>query len=262
MNIKKRVWELIEVGKPGDPASRLIDWGMLSLIILNVLASIFGTVSSIQNQYGTTLNRFEVFSVTIFTVEYIGRIWSCTASPLHPTGFLGRIRFALRPMLIIDLLAILPFFLPFVECDLRTLRVLRVLRILRIAKVGRYYSSLALIKQVLHNKKEELVLTSMLMGLLLLFSSSILYFCENAVQPEKFSSIPATMWWSIATLTTVGYGDVYPITVLGRIFAGLVAFLGVGMFALPAGILGAGFVEAIQNSKAPQRVCPHCGKPL
>jgi voltage-gated potassium channel len=164
-------------------------------------------------------------------------------------------------MAIIDLVAILPFYLPLVGIDLRSLRVLRLLRILRIAKVGRYYSSLNLIKHVFQAKKEELVLTSAMMGLLLVVSSSLLYYCESAVQPDAFSSIPATMWWAVATLTTVGYGDMYPVTLLGRLLAGTIAILGIGMFALPTGILGAGFVEAIQKQKKElvQR-CPHCGK--
>jgi voltage-gated potassium channel len=99
------------------------------------------------------------------------------------------------------------------------------------------------------------------MGLLLVVSSSLLYYCENGVQPDAFSSIPATMWWSVATLTTVGYGDMYPVTLLGKFFASIIAILGIGMFALPTGIIGAGFVEAIQKRKE-QHVCPHCGKEL
>jgi len=165
-------------------------------------------------------------------------------------------------MMVIDLLAIMPFYLPLWAVDLRSLRVLRLLRVVRVAKVGRSYSSLEVIKQVCRSKKEELVLTSCLMGLLLVVSSSVLYYCEHEAQPEVFSSIPATMWWAVATLTTVGYGDMYPVTAAGRFCAGLIAVLGIGMFALPTGILGAGFVEAIQKSKQPHERCPHCGKEL
>ena len=155
-----------------------------------------------------------------------------------------------------------PFYLPFCGVDLRTLRVLRLLRVIRVAKVGRYYSSLHLIRHGFLAKKEELILTSALMAFLLVISSSVLYYCENAVQPEVFSSIPATMWWSVATLTTVGYGDMYPVTLIGKFCASIIAVLGIGMFALPTGILGAGFVEAIQRHKEPRQICPHCGKDI
>lgn len=262
MNIRKRTWEIVEVAKAGHAASRVFDISILVLIFLNVVAVIIGSVQSVQQRWGSFLNVFEAISVAVFTVEYIARLWSCTTDPQFSGRFRGRIRLALRAMSIIDLLAILPFYLPFLGIDLRSLRVLRLLRVLRVAKVGRYYSSLNLIKHVFQSKKEELVLTSALMGLLLVVSSSLLYYCENGVQPDAFSSIPATMWWSVATLTTVGYGDMYPVTLMGKFCASVIAILGIGMFALPTGILGAGFVEAIQKHKEPKEVCPHCGGEL
>jgi voltage-gated potassium channel len=261
MRIRERTWEIVETAKSGDTASRTFDFTILALIFLNVVAVITGSVQSIQERWGAFLNVFEAVSVVVFTLEYVARLWSCTTDPQFSGRIRGRVHLALRAMLIIDLLAILPFYLPFLGVDLRSFRALRLLRILRIAKVGRYYSSLNLIKHVFQSKKEELVLTSALMGLLLVLSSSLLYYCENAVQPDAFSSIPATMWWSVATLTTVGYGDMYPITLLGKFFASIIAILGIGMFALPTGIIGAGFVEAIQKKKG-QHVCPHCGKEL
>ena len=223
MNIRRRTWEIVEPAKPGDIASRTFDIAILSLIFLNVVAVIIGSVESIQERWSTFLNAFEAVSVIVFTLEYIARLWSCTADPHFRGCIRGRVRLALRAMLIIDLMAILPFYLPFVGIDLRSLRVLRLFRIFRIAKVGRYYSSLNLIKHVFQSKKEELFLTSALLGILLIVSSSLLYYCENAVQPEAFSSIPATMWWAVTTLTTVGYGDMCPITIMGKIFASFIA---------------------------------------
>jgi voltage-gated potassium channel len=261
MGIRKRTWEIVEAAGRNDSISRSFDIAILALIFLNVVAVIIGSVQSVEERWGTFLNAFEIISVGVFTVEYIARLWSCTADARFKGRIRGRVRLAFQAMSIIDLLAILPFYLPFLGIDLRSLRVLRLLRILRIAKVGRYYSSLNLIKHVFQSKKEELVLTSALMGLLLVVSSSLLYYCENAVQPDDFSSIPATMWWSVATLTTVGYGDLYPITLLGKFVASIIAILGIGMFALPTGIIGAGFVEAIQEKKGRQ-TCPHCGKEL
>lgn len=261
MNIRNRTWEIVEAAKSGDKASRVFDVAILVLIFLNVIAVIVGSVQSVQERWGAFLNVFEAFSVVIFSAEYAARLWSCTVDARFSGRFRGRIRLAFQAMSIIDLISILPFYLPFLGMDLRSLRVLRLLRILRVAKVGRYYSSLNLIKEVFQSKKEELVLTSALMGILLVVSSSLLFYCENAVQPDTFSSIPATMWWSVATLTTVGYGDMYPVTLMGKFCASIIAVLGIGMFALPTGIIGAGFIEAIQKKKG-SHSCPHCGKEL
>lgn len=260
-SIQKRTWEIVEAAKRGDRTSRAFDIAILSLIFLNVVAVVVGSVESAQARLGVFLNGFEAISVVVFTLEYVARVWSCAVDQQYGGGFRGRIRLALRPLSMIDLLAILPFYLPFLGVDLRSLRALRLLRILRVGKVGRYYSSLTLIKQVVRSKKEALVLTSAMLGLLLVVSSSLLYYCENAAQPDAFSSIPATMWWSVSTLTTVGYGDIFPVTPLGKLCAGVTAVLGIGMFALPTGILGAGFVEVLQRGDHPRR-CPHCGKEL
>jgi len=251
------------VAGAGDRASRVFDITILTLIFLNALAVVIGSVQAVQKRWGLLLEVFEIVSVVVFTMEYLARLWSCTADPRFSGPIGGRIRHAFRAMSIVDLLAILPFYLPFLGVDLRSLRALRLLRVFRVAKVGRYYSSLTLIKRVLQNKREELVLTSSLMGILLVVSSSVLYYCENSVQPDAFSSIPATMWWAVATLTTVGYGDMYPVTLIGKLCASVIAILGIGMFALPTGILGAGFVEVLQEKKRKrQQRCPHCGKEL
>lgn len=262
MEIRRRTWEIVEAARVGDRASRIFDIVILTLIFLNVVAVIVDSVRPIRARWGEWLDVFELVSVIVFTVEYVARMWSCVVDSRFRGPVRGRLLFALRPMAMIDLAAIAPFFLPFFGFDLRSLRVLRMMRILRIAKVGRYYASLTLIRHVLQSKREELVLTSVLMGLLLIVSSSVLYYCENPVQPESFSSIPATMWWGVATLTTVGYGDMYPITMAGKVCASVIAMLGIGMFALPTGIIGAGFVEAIEKRKQGEQACPHCGRCL
>lgn len=259
MSLRQRTWEVVEVAASGDRLSRAFDLAILSLIFLNVVAVILDSVEALHRRMGGFLEGFEAVSVAVFTVEYLARLWSCTIDPRYRGTLTGRVKFALRPMPIIDLLAIAPFYLPLVGVDLRSLRALRLLRLLRVAKLGRYYSSLSLIKNVFRSRKEELVLTTVLMGLLLVVSSSLLYSVENPVQPEIFSSIPATMWWAVATLTTVGYGDMYPITGLGKFLAGTIAVIGIGAFALPTGILGAGFVEEMEKSKQCE-TCPHCGR--
>jgi len=194
-------------------------------------------------------------------LEYLARIWSCVESPRYREPIKGRLRFACKFMSLVDLVSFLPFYLPFIGMDLRHVRILRLLRIFRVLKIGRYFESLKSLRNVFRSKKDELLLTGGFMLLLLIISSCVMYYFENPVQPEKFSSIPATMWWAIATLTTVGYGDIYPVTVGGKIFAGIISILGIGMFALPTGIIGSGFIEEIQKRKSlPPIICPHCGK--
>lgn len=262
MNFKQRTWEIVEAAKPGDTLSRLFDVSILTLIFLNVFAVILESVESVQLQSGDFFPWFEAVSVSVFTVEYLARIWSCVKDDRYKGAFRGRLRFARSFMAVVDLLAILPFYLPIFGMDLRFVRVFRLLRIVRVAKIGRYYSSLNLIRRVVGSKKEELVLATALMILLLVVASSLLYYAENAAQPDKFPNIPAAMWWGVSTLTTVGYGDVCPVTVVGKVVASVIAMLGIGMFALPTGILGAGFVEEVQRRKAKRKNCPHCGKPI
>ncbi len=259
-HIKQRIWEIFEVAQPGDRLSKICDFFIIVLIFLNVLAVFLSTVKPLEARFAAVFYWFEVFSVLVFTLEYLARAWSCVTQKEFSAPVTGRLRFLLKPMSVIDLLAVLPFYLSFVTVDLRFMRSLRLFRIFRVAKLSRYSSSARLFGRVIKNNKEELVVTAMIMALLVVFSSSVMYFAENEAQPDRFPDIPTTMWWSVVTLTTVGYGDVYPVTALGKFFAGVIAILGIGMFALPTGILGASFVAEIQRQKAGKHVCPHCGK--
>ena len=262
MVLRKRICEILDVGKPGDTLSRNFDIFIISLIGLNVIALILESIESIHNLSPKIFSGFEYVSVIIFSLEYILRIWSCVEKPVYRKPITGRLRFSITPLALIDLLAILPFYLPFTGLDLRFLRAVRMMRIFRVAKIGRYSQSLRLLQRVLTQKKEQLISTVFILFMLLIIASSMMYFAENRVQPEKFSSIPATMWWAVATLTTVGYGDVYPITHIGKLIASIIAILGIGMFALPTGILGAGFVEEIDRQRRMAMQCPHCGKEI
>lgn len=261
MNIRKRVYHFIE---PSYGQGHIVDVVIILLILLNIVALILETVEPIYNLNRFAFELFEDLSLAVFTIEYVVRLWSVTANPRFSRPVAGRIRFALTPLAIIDLLAILPLFFSPPSVDARFVRVVRVLRIFRVLKLVRYFRALRLLGQVIADRKEELVSIFLVLLILLSISSSLMYFVEHEDQPEVFTSIPATMWWSIVTLTTVGYGDTYPITALGQTIAAIIAILGIGMFALPAGILGAGFVEALaaHRSKDPKHHCPHCGKPL
>ena len=153
---------------------------------------------------------FEWFSVAIFTIEYLLRLWTCTIDPRFADPVTGRFRFALRPMSIIDLLAILPAYLPFLGVDLRFVRVMRLMRLARVLKLGRYSEAVVVLANVLRRRREELAVMVMVLAILLVLSSGLIYFAERDAQPDRFSRIPAALWWSVITLTTIGYGDLYP----------------------------------------------------
>ena len=263
--LKKRVYEILELTTPGDRTSQFIDIFLMALICLNAFALIMGTVRSIFQTAPIFFDSLERASVAIFTVEYLLRIWVCTSAPKYAHPILGRIRFAFSPLLLLDLLAILPFYvvplLGLKQLDLRFLRAVRLFA--RVARLARYSTGIRALGAVLDSRKNELLTVVAVLLLLLVVASSLMFFAESEAQPDKFPSIPAAMWWSIITLTTVGYGDVIPVTMEGRIIAALIAVLGIGMFALPAGILGSGFLEELQQRRRQEsRLCPHCGEEL
>ncbi|MRS13056.1 MAG: ion transporter [Actinobacteria bacterium] len=265
-HFRLRLWELLEVTFDSDTQSTVIDWydrSLATLIVLNVLAVILESVRSIGEPFATAFYAFEVFSVAVFTIEYVLRIWSCTADSRYSNPVLGRIRYALTPMVLIDLLSFAPFYLVALPFDLRFLRVMRLFRLLRVLKLGRYSDSLSLVTRVLRRKRSDLVAAVVVLLVMLVLASSVMYYVEREAQPDVFSSIPAAMWWGVVTFTTVGYGDVYPVTPLGKVLGSLIALLGIGLFALPAGILASGFSEErerVQAAVEDDPVCPHCGQ--
>ncbi len=262
-SVQKRLFQILELAEAGDAASRVFDVFILTLISTNVIAVLLETIESYAVAHRDFLRAFELFSVAIFTVEYCLRLYSCTSTAKYSRTVVGRIRFAVTPLAIVDLMAILPFYLPMlIPLDLRFIRALRLLRLFRLAKIGRYATSLRIPADVLRAKKEELAITMFTVFLLLVISSSLMYYIENEAQPDAFSSIPAAMWWGVCTLTTVGYGDISPVTPLGKFLGSIISLLGIGVFALPAGILASGLVEAIRIRDTISKVCPHCGRRL
>jgi len=264
---KKRIFQIFEKAKPGDIPSLIFDWSLVILISLNVFSVILESFSTLKLRYQDLFTSFEFISVVVFTIEYLLRIWTSDLKYPRKNRFISILAFMFSGMAIIDLLSILPFYIPLAtSIDLRVLRVLRLTRMLRILKIGRYSASLALIGRVLKRSKSDLIVTLFVTFLLLLLASSLMYYVENPVQPDKFPNIVASAWWTIVTLTTVGYGDIYPVTVLGKILGGLIALLGIGLVALPTGIISSGFMEEIrlknQSEVKKNKVCPHCGKPI
>jgi len=224
---------------------------------------ILETVEDIHAKYRKFFYLVEIISIIIFTIEYILRILVCTINRRYSAPISGRIKFIFTPYALVDLLSILPFYLPIlIPFDLRFIRSVRLFRIIRIMKLGRYSESVSYIINVFKLKKEELYITYFILILLLIIFSSLIYFSEHVAQPNNFSSIPTSLWWGIMTLTTIGYGDIYPITVMGKVIAGMIAIIGIGMFALPAGIFASGFMEEMQRKNKNEKICPHCGKSL
>jgi voltage-gated potassium channel len=260
-NIKRRVFAVFDLHIDSGPVSKIINLSIMLLIALNVVAVLLETVDTIAASYSSFFHIFEIVSIVVFTIEYLIRFWICTADQRYRHPVFGRVRYVVTPMAVVDLLAILPFYLPLlIPVDLRFSRALRLLRLFRVFKLARYTNALNILGRVLRNKKVELYICIFTIMILLTVASSIMYFVERQAQPEQFSSIPATMWWGVATLTTVGYGDVYPVTVFGKLIGALIAVLGIGMFALPAGILASGFAEEIQRNR--RKECPHCGRTI
>lgn len=261
--IKRRVYQILERAAPGDVVSRVIDIFLISLILLNILAVILETVPGIHDRHWAFFRYFEEFSVLAFTVEYLLRVWTCTEEIKFNAPVKGRIRYVFSMLAVLDLIAILPFYLPMVfPFDLRIARALRLFRIFRLFKLTRYSNSMNILIHVLRDKKEDMVLTAMMILVLLLFSSGFIYYVEHPAQPEAFASIPHALWWGVATLTTVGYGDIYPVTGVGKLIGGGIMLLGIGLFALPAGILASGFSEEIKRRRRKDFRCPHCGKTI
>lgn len=245
---RRRVYNLLDESVTAPSIGRLINIILIVLITANVIAVALETVESIHQQFEVHFAVFEAFSVFIFTAEYLVRLWVCVEDKRYQGVSWPRLRYAMSAMAIIDLLAILPFFLGlFFKLDLRFLRVLRLLRVF---KLTRYSSAMSLLLDVLLEEASSLFAGFFIMFVLLVLAASGVYLLEHSVQPEKFGSIPAAMWWAVATLTTVGYGDVTPITAGGKLFGSLVAVLGVGMAALPAGILASGLVSALEQKRA------------
>jgi voltage-gated potassium channel len=271
--VRQRIFECLEAARPGDQTSRLVDLVVLSMIMLNVAIVIFESTEPRDRPLPRFYDAFETVSVVFFTIEYLLRIWSIVEEPRYRHAILGRVRWGLTPLAIVDVLAIAPTLAMWLGLfggfDLRVMRSLRLVRIFRLAKLTRYSSALQTFFSVLKERRGELGTSLFLLGVLLLISSSLMYTIENAAQPDRFASIPHAMWWAVATLTTVGYGDVFPVTSGGRALGAVIAVLGIGMFALPAGILGAAFSEALERQRRRQSRalatpthCPHCGKAL
>jgi voltage-gated potassium channel len=262
--IKKDIHILLHPELGETKWDKIFNAFIIVLIVLNVIAVILETVQPIHDAYREFFRVFDLISIIIFSIEYLLRLWSCNHEPRYKHSIYGRLKYMVSPGALIDLLAILPFYIHvFVGLDLRVLRVLRLLRFLRLFRLTAYTRSAKLIRNVFARRANELKISFTLILFLIIIASSLLYFAEHNAQPKVFSSIPASIWWAVVTITSVGYGDMVPITMLGKVLTGMITLSGLALLALPAGILTAGFLEEFRKLKEKKaHVCPHCGNDL
>jgi voltage-gated potassium channel len=269
--MRRRIYEILSNPRPDDRLGRLINLALLLLIAANVAASILETDAELVRGASTFFESLESVSIIVFSTEYLLRLWSCTADPRFTGAVRGRIRMAFTPMALVDLVAIAPFYVELLlpgTLDLRFLRVLRLLRVFRLLRHSRIADAFATMARVLQGKRADLAISLAIVGVAMLLAAGAIYLAERDVLDTQFTSIPRAMWWAVVTITTIGYGDMVPMTLAGKLIGGFVAFIGITAVALPVGIVSSGFIEEL-NRTTPQasspddaRRCPHCGSLL
>jgi len=242
-SIRRKLYSILE--QSGDSrAGRVTHICILLLIVANVFAVILGSVKSIDTAYFAFFRNFEIISLLIFSVEYTVRLWVSVENGLYRRPIIGRIRYMFTPMALVDFVAILPFFLGlFSTIDTRMLRIVRVF------KLTRHFAALEILLKVIRREARSLSAALFVLMILVVLASAGMYMAEREVQPEAFGNIPRAMWWATVTLTTVGYGDVVPVTTVGRFFSGMIVIIGIGIAALPAGIIAAGFTRELRHRR-------------
>jgi voltage-gated potassium channel len=245
--LRRRIFEVLDEDDGGTAgerrAGRWCNAVIVVLILANTVAVMAATVDEVSQRYGTALLIFEIVSVAVFTVEYVLRLWVVPEHPAYQsvTPARARLRYALTPLALIDLAAILPAYLaaviPF------DLLFLRLFRLLRIFKLVRYSPALGVMAAVARREQRTVVGALCVLIVLVVVSSAVVYQFEHDAQPDSFASVPSTIWWAVATLSTVGYGDAVPVTIGGRIVGGIVMILGIATFAVWTSIFASGFME-------------------
>ncbi|OPX67303.1 MAG: Voltage-gated potassium channel [Methanoregulaceae archaeon PtaB.Bin056] len=270
-SLKRRVYHVLEPGYDQTGAGaffdRFFDVFITLVILVSIAVMVLSSVKTLDARYGMAFDIIFFFTTIVFSVEYPLRLWSCTADPRYGSPVRGRLAWMVTPFALIDLIVVLPFYLEiFMGIDLTGLVVLRVFRIF---KLIRYSDSINMIVRVVKAQRDMLITAYLVLFIALISASTLMFQIEQPGQPEVFTSIPATMWWGIVTLTTVGYGDMVPLTNAGKVLGGCITLLGIGIFALPAGILASGFTQELerrtrakmnerQEHRGERYLCPHC----
>jgi voltage-gated potassium channel len=264
--IKDKMFHLL-VFDDGDPtlSEKLFSAFMLVLIVLNTFMVIIETFKGLSSGFRSFMRIFEIVSIITFSIEYVLRVWTADYLYSQIPARKARLKYIFSALAIIDLLAIIPFYIPFlIPLDLRALRAVRIIRLLRLFKVSRFTKSIELIGRVIKEKAGALLSSIFIMLILLTIAATLMFSIESIAQPDKFDTVFSGFWWAVATLTTVGYGDIYPITAVGKILSSIISVAGIGIIALPTSILSAGFIEELNKNKksATGHFCPHCGKQI
>ena len=247
---RSRISEVIEIGSSGDWLSRAYDISSTLILLINLTATVLYTFDYMEDRMGQILLAAEAITVAFFAVDYALRIWTAKYSRRGKLEKNAVLSYALSFTGIIDLLSFLPYYLPFFfPSGAAFFRMFRVIRIFRMFQINAYYDSLNVITQVIFSKKQQLMSSVFIIFVLMFASSLCMYSLEHEAQPEVFRNAFSGIWWSVSTLLTVGYGDIYPVTTLGQVFGILISFLGVGIVAIPTGIISAGFVEQYSKIK-------------
>jgi voltage-gated potassium channel len=254
-NLKKRIFQIVEVGYTQDRMSRLYDIVNVAAIIINLVVSILYTFDPMEEKYGGAIITIEGITVLFFAFDYILRIYTARYLDEDVPEWKAVLQYIFSFTGIVDLLSFLPYYLPFfLPGGAIAFRMFRVVRIFRLFRINAYYDSLNVITEVIVSKKQQLLSSVFIVLVLMVASSLCMYSLEHEAQPEVFSNAFSGIWWAASTLLTVGYGDIYPVTAGGQFLGMVIAFLGVGVVAIPTGIISAGFVEQYQKLSASGRI--------
>jgi len=248
-SLRQILYVVLEEGQTQGGVSRLVEIGMIALIVSNVIAVILETMPEIYKPHKIFFEQFETFTVYIFAAEYMLRVWASVEDPRigtdHPIT--GRLRFALRPMSVVDFLSFAPYFVTLISGGTLDLRALRILRLLRLLKLARYSQAMPAMLGVLYAERRALLGSFILLLCTVCIAAELMHLIEGPGQPDWFGTLPASMYWAITTLSTVGYGDAVPHTYLGKLVAGITMIVGLVLFAMPIGIISVGFVNGLHR---------------
>ena len=257
-SFKRSLFLVLDDHMSKKPLNRMFHGVLFTLIILSSALLIIETIKRFHSAYNDYLYPLEVFTMVFFSFEYILRVYTCTEIEGYEEPFIGRIKYIFTPLMLVDILSIIPFYLIVFSSNYSGFYIFSIFRVLRLFKAIRYVDAFKVIGKVFYIQREQLLISFGFILFILVFASSIIYIAEKEAQPEKFCDIPSAMWYTVATITTVGYGDVYPITIIGKITGGLISMSGLLLFAIPTSILTSGFLKLNRHGK--KIICPHCGK--
>lgn len=256
--MRKKIFQIIDDHKSKKPLNRFFHTVLFTLIIISSVVLILESVNSFHEKFTTQFYYLEIFTIVFFSIEYILRVYTCVEINKYNSPILGRLRYILTPLMLIDLLSILPMYFFLISDNFTNFYIFGIFRVLRLFKAIRYINAFRIIGNVLYVKREQLLISFTLIFFLFVFYSCVIFIVENKAQPIAFKDIPSAMWFTISTITTVGFGDVYPVTPIGKVVTGLMSMSGWLMFAIPTSILTSGFLKVMLYGK--KQTCPHCGK--